>query len=207
MTPLDSKSADQCWPYSYFYFSVTGFEEVIKFDHMSFRYYLRHVAGWPHSVINYVETVCSQSNQYDLSFTELVMQNMDFDTKEWWTVKDGLDRLTRAAASVLGWNSIHLNARIISINDKRPDGKIVIKTSQDSRAKGGVYDKILLAVPPAALKMIADRPKWDHAKEMAIRGMHFEPLYKMGLRFKTRFWERGEFGDKIDSLFDRKTQW
>ena len=27
-------------------------------------------------------------------------------------------------------------------------------------------------------------------KEQSIRGVHFEPLYKMGLHFRTRFWER-----------------
>ncbi|KAK7036274.1 hypothetical protein R3P38DRAFT_3263660 [Favolaschia claudopus] len=38
--------------------------------------------------------------------------------------------------------------------------------------------------------MISDRPRWPMDKELAIRSMHFEALYKMGLRFKTRFWER-----------------
>jgi phytoene dehydrogenase-like protein len=59
-----------------------GFKEVLKYDEFSFRLYLRLVAGWPHEVIEFVELFCSQTNQYDLSFTEIIMQNLDFDTKD-----------------------------------------------------------------------------------------------------------------------------
>jgi hypothetical protein len=38
--------------------------------------------------------------------------------------------------------------------------------------------------------MIADRQLWKVPKEVTIRSMHFEALFKMGLRFKNRFWER-----------------
>jgi monoamine oxidase len=36
--------------------------------------------------------------------------------------------------------------------------------------------------------MIPERPRWDSTKEQAIRAMYYEALYKIGLRFKTRFW-------------------
>src|SRR6266404_7665169 len=32
--------------------------------------------------------------------------------------------------------------------------------------------------------------RWSIPKELAIRSMHFEALYKVCLRFKTRFWKR-----------------
>lgn len=59
-----------------------NFEKVLQYDELSFRNYLRLVAKWPHDVIEFVELMCSQTNQFDLSFTELIMQNMDFGTKE-----------------------------------------------------------------------------------------------------------------------------
>ncbi|CEH16492.1 Flavin-containing amine oxidase [Ceraceosorus bombacis] len=33
-------------------------------------------------------------------------------------------------------------------------------------------------------------PRWHTRKEHALRAMHFEPLYKLGIRFKSRFWEK-----------------
>ena len=60
----------------------SGFEKLLEHDESSFRSYLRRVAGWPHEVVEFVELFCSQTNQFDLSFTEIIMQNLDFDTKE-----------------------------------------------------------------------------------------------------------------------------
>lgn len=60
----------------------SGFEELLKYDEFSFRAYLRLHARWPHQVIEFIELMCSQTNQFDLSFTELIMQNLDFDTKD-----------------------------------------------------------------------------------------------------------------------------
>ena len=39
--------------------------------------------------------------------------------------------------------------------------------------------------------------------------MHFEPLYKMGLRFKTRFWERVQTGASLggQSATDMPVRW
>lgn len=60
----------------------TGFEKLLQYDELSFRAYLRSIIGWPHAVVEFVELLCSQTNQYDLSFTEIIMQNLDFDTKD-----------------------------------------------------------------------------------------------------------------------------
>ena len=59
-----------------------GFAKLLQYDEYSFRAYLRSIVGWPHEVIEFVELFCSQTNQYDLSFTEIIMQNLDFDTKD-----------------------------------------------------------------------------------------------------------------------------
>lgn len=57
-----------------------GFSEVLRYDDMTFRHYLHTVAMLPHEVIDFVELIMSQTNQYDLSFTDLVMQTLHFNT-------------------------------------------------------------------------------------------------------------------------------
>ena len=57
-----------------------GFQEVLRYDDMTFRQYFREVAGWPHEAIDFVELIMSQTNQYDQSFLDLVMQTLHFNT-------------------------------------------------------------------------------------------------------------------------------
>lgn len=183
-----------------------GFTQLMEYDEYSFRAYLRFVSGWPHEVIDFVEMMASQTNQYDLSFTEVVMQNLDFDTKRWTTIRGGMSRLTQSAASLVGRENIHLNSPVKSIIE-RPDGRITLETSGPV-SHSDTFDKVVLAMPPAALYSILERPTWDFMKEQSLRGAHYEPLFKMGLHFRTRFWEhisRPSFGGQ--SVTDLRFRW
>jgi monoamine oxidase len=204
-----------------------GFEELLHHDDMSFRMYLRYIIKWPHEVIDFVELMTSQTNQYDLSFTEIIMQCLDFGTKgeiewsrivanemrvltqsflEWVTVKGGMSRLVDAAANLIDDFSIYYNSPIKGIHELA-DGKILLM-SDGTHPKTGVFDKVIVAVPPAALQGILERPQWSPRKEQAIRSINYEPLYKMGLHFKTRSWEnctRPCFGGQ--STTDLRFRW
>ncbi|KAJ6608868.1 hypothetical protein B0H10DRAFT_2226466 [Mycena sp. CBHHK59/15] len=144
-----------------------GFENLLQYDRFSFRFYLESVAGYPTSVIDFMETVLSQTNQFALSVTELVMQNMDFDTKDWWTIDRGMSRLTNLMAYLVGYENITFGARVTGVQPE-VDGGVTVSAVGYNGALNATFDH----------------------KEMAIRSMHFEPLYKMGLRFRTRFWEK-----------------
>lgn len=169
---------------------IDGFSEVCRdFDNYSFRHYLDSKLGWPTEVIDFVETVTSQTNQFSLSVTEIMMEYMDFSTPQWSTIEHGMNRLPLAMAHLVGYKNITLNARVTGIENKN-DGKVVVSISGFNATVDVTFDKVIMAIPPPALKMITHRPAWSPQKEMAIRSMHFESLFKMGLRFKTRFWER-----------------
>ncbi|TFY82155.1 hypothetical protein EWM64_g1853 [Hericium alpestre] len=187
-------------------FAGKTFDQIVElFDDFSFRYFLKNFGpipngeankqGWPDSVIDFVETVCSQTNQFALSCPELYMQYSDFldpdaSTNEWHTIDKGMDRLPQAMAHLIGLENIVFGARVQSIAIQ--GRKVVLTAEGYNGLVSEPYDRVILAIPPAALKMIAERPRWSPAKEMAIRSMNFESLYKMGLRFKTRFWETTE---------------
>ena len=181
-----------------------GFQNLLKFDSVSFRYYLQTEIGWPTTVIDFVETVTSQTNQFSLSTTELVMQNMDFGTENWYTINHGMDRLPEAMAHLVGLENISFGARVTGIRSLGHGVRIITKSYD--RIISSDFDKVLFAIPPAALRMISDRPKWSPEKEMAIRSMHFEPLYKMGLLFRTRFWERHTRGGQSTTDLRSRTK-
>ncbi|KAI0032692.1 hypothetical protein K488DRAFT_35369, partial [Vararia minispora EC-137] len=165
-----------------------GFEELLQYDALSFRQYLS-THDWPDSVIDFLEAVTSQTNQFQLSVTELVMQNMDFNTQAWSTLANGMSRLPAALAHIIGYRNITFGARATALRNEH-DGRVSLDVTRSTgKTATTTYDRVILAIPPAAVKMI-EHPRWGAGKETALRAMHFEPLYKMGLRFKTRFWER-----------------
>ncbi|KAB8269042.1 hypothetical protein BDV30DRAFT_242770 [Aspergillus minisclerotigenes] len=152
-----------------------GFAQIAQYDVISFRVYLHLIAGWPHKVIDFVELMTSQTNQFDLSFIEIIMQNLDFNTQNWATIKGGMSRLVWSAVQLVGFENIHINARVHKIIEGQ-DGRVTLQTTG---SHGGTFDKAILAIPPAALHRIHERPTWSFMKEQAIRSMHFEPLYKL----------------------------
>lgn len=183
-----------------------GFTRLLAYDEISFRAYLRFVSRWPHEVIEFVELILSQTNQYDLSFTEIIMQNLDFNTEKWVTIRGGMSRLTQSATSLIGRQNINLNAPITRIIEGSDD-KITLETC-GTVPHSKTFDAVILAIPPAALHNIAERPTWEFMKEQSFRSTHYEPLYKMGMHFRTRFWEHltsPSFGGQ--SVTDLRFRW
>ncbi|HYH82267.1 MAG TPA: FAD-dependent oxidoreductase [Longimicrobium sp.] len=162
-----------------------GFRELMRWDNYSLYGYLSQVARWKDETVNYAEVMTSQTNQFQNSFTELVIETLDFSTAAWKTIEDGMDRLPRAAAQLVGPENITLGARVYRL-EELPDGRVAIHHTAGAPA---VFDKVIAAVPPAVLRMW-QTPQWPVTKEQAIRSLHFEPLYKIGMRFGTRFWEQ-----------------
>lgn len=99
-----------------------------------------------------------------------------------------MSRLPERAASLIGFQNIILSAEVIELTNLN-SGSSSIRAKSPSGIIEGVYDNIILAIPPQAVQRIPRRPQWSPQKEQALRSMHFQPLYKMGLHFKTRFWE------------------
>lgn len=180
-----------------------GFQEIVKFDNLSLYTYLTAVLGWSMEKVNYVETMTSATNQFHNSFTELVIESMDFSGAAWKTIENGMDRLPNGCAAVLGREHISMNAAVQRI-ENLPDGRVAIYHSASPHP--AIFDKVLMALPPAALRMI-ETPQWSATKTQAIRAMHYEPLYKIGMRFRTRFWEQvrrpSQGGQSISDLTTR----
>ncbi len=180
-----------------------GFEEILKFDNMSFFTYLTLVLGWSIDEVNYVETMESATNQFQNSFTELIIESLDFSGAAWKTIENGMDRLPLACAEVIGSNNIQMGYAAQSI-ENTSTGRVTINFSNQPSQ---TFDKVLMAIPPAALRMIKT-PQWSAPKTQAIRTMHYEPLYKIGMRFKTRFWEQVPRASKGgQSVSDLRTRW
>ncbi|MFC3997555.1 flavin monoamine oxidase family protein [Nocardiopsis sediminis] len=168
-----------------------GFEAIVQFDNFSFYGYLTTVCGWSPQMVNYVEVMTSQTNQFQASFPEIVIESIDFGEPKWKTVKDGMDRLPKACADLVGRSNIVMGARVRALFDLKDGTVCVDYVDADDVDRSMVFDKVIAAVPPAVLRMWRT-PRWSPAKEQAVRAMNYQPLYKIGLRFRERFWEKGD---------------
>ncbi|KAG8691046.1 hypothetical protein FRC08_010283 [Ceratobasidium sp. 394] len=174
-----------CW-------TEEGFWKLVeKYDNLSFRQYLLKDCQWSDSIIDFVETVTSQSNRFSLSVVEYVMKHFDFGaTLEWVTIKDGMDRLPLGMEEYIGRERITFHATVTGIEECE-NGSLLVKAFGETCTVERRFHKVIIAIPPAALRLIPapQRPAWPLDKEIAIRSMHFEAIWKMGMRFKERFWE------------------
>lgn len=114
-----------------------------------------------------------------------------------------MSRLIKAAAYLIDDSSIHLESPVICIRESC-DEKILLITG-GVEPKEILCDRVIACVPPAALQSIIERPQWSPQKEQAIRSIHYEPLYKLGLHFKSRKLPRAILGGQ--STTDLRFRW
>lgn len=98
-----------------------------------------------------------------------------------------MSRLIDVAADLIGSYNIIRNAPVHRMEEV--DGHLILTAGSFTQHRKA-YDKVLFAIPPAAIQRLRSRPNWSLIKETAIRAVHEGPLYKMGLHFRRRFWEQ-----------------
>lgn len=190
---------------------------VRRFDDYSIYSYLSNIEHWYESKINYVETMLSQTHQFHHGFIDSILEFAEFGQIRsnecrlceqfpeirWKTIKNGMSRLPEACGEVIGYDYILRNTKIHKISTTE-DNKIKLHYSKNSEEQFEIFDKVILAVPPSVIRMM-DRPFWTAKKEQCIRELHFQPLYKIGLKFRSRFWENSEMSRNNPSFGGQST--
>ena len=166
---------------------------LVKYDPMTLHYYLSKECKWNEEKINYVEVMSSQTNEFHLGLADQVILNSDFTgevVNEWKTIDQGMCRLPNAMTEFVGKEKVVLNAPVTSLQYK-DDGRVEVgyNLTGHQELQKELFDAVILALPPSSVRMIPQRPTWSVAMEHGLRATNFQPLYKIGLRFKSRFWE------------------
>ena len=188
-----------------------------KYDDLSMRYYLVEHEKWYEHKINYAEVMTGGTNDFQAGLVENVISYDDFSGETtgkvpysptgWHTIKNGMDHLPNACATIVGKENITLGAIVIKVHVQESDGKIALTYRVDGQLKTEKFDKVLLTCPTTVLRMM-QRPRWSASKEQAIRASNISPLYKIGLQFNTRFWEKVERPTKGgQSISDVPSRW
>lgn len=89
--------------------------------------------------------------------------------------------------TLIGEEKITLGARVESLVEE--GHQVKVGYTQHDKLHHEHFDAVILAIPACAVHMITEKPLWLVELRHGLRSIRYLPLYKIGLRFKTRFWE------------------
>ncbi|VZH91404.1 unnamed protein product [Fusarium fujikuroi] len=168
-------------------------ERIVKnYDQCTLRCYLIEHKNWPPSVVSFLEATLFYPNAFSCSIIDACIKNLHFSSKDWKTIDQGMSRLTDAMAYLVRHENITLGANITELIDT-DNQRVAVKAKCSDRVISAEFDRVILAIPPPALRSITNRPCWSTRKELAIHSLIMEPAYKEQLS------SRGSIGGQSET--------
>ncbi|KAF9875231.1 l-amino acid oxidase [Colletotrichum karsti] len=167
----------------------TGFNKLMEYDSMTTREFLLN-RSFTNPEIDWLETVNDATGHYDMySMSQAVLEQWIFasaDINNWSLINGGMDMLTKGM-TLIAKNKPILNNRVTDIK-KNSDGtlKLTVNGTQDTN-----YAHVISTVPLGALQIInMTELDLSYSQKSAIRTLQYDPSMKIGLKFKSRWWEK-----------------
>ncbi|GBC07804.1 hypothetical protein RclHR1_00770017 [Rhizophagus clarus] len=180
-----------------------GIKKLMEYDGYSVYSYLKEIylpGKIPkediEETIAAMEMTESATGLFRLAFTEAVMDGYTFlhKNQEWKTIKYGMQRFPDAFKPTLEEKYIKYNRKVFKL--KNEGNKVRVYWEGDDN--GQIYDEVIVTCPlgvvrqwelPDELDKCSEK---DYIKRRAIRELNYDNSAKIFLKFKSRFWERGE---------------
>ncbi|KAH0424148.1 l-amino acid oxidase [Colletotrichum camelliae] len=167
---------------------TSGFDLLMQYDSMTAREFLLD-RNFTNSEIDWLETVNDATGHYDMySMSQAVLEQWIFssaDINNWSLINGGMDMLTKGM-TLVAKNKPILNNKVTDIG-KNSDGtlKVVVNSTQEFD-----YAHVISTVPLGALQIInTTELDLSYSQKSAIRTLQYDPSTKIGLKFKSRWWE------------------
>ncbi|KAF4829006.1 putative bifunctional amine oxidase [Colletotrichum siamense] len=167
---------------------TSGFDLLMQYDSMTAREFLLD-RNFTNSEIDWLETVNDATGHYDMySMSQAVLEQWIFssaDINNWSLINGGMDMLTKGM-TLVAENKPILNNKVTDIR-KNSDGtlKVVVNSTQEFD-----YAHVISTVPLGALQIInTTELDLSYSQKSAIRTLQYDPSTKIGLKFKSRWWE------------------
>jgi len=140
------------------------------------------------------------TNLFDESFTESVLDSLDFGyptakhnvrkgDKEikWWCIKGGTRMLTAAMLRQLKI-PMKPNCKVTRLVLKELVQKMAVEI--EGQAAPVQYDHVISTMPLPCLRSVdTTGAKLTYEQDLAIRCCHYDASVKVGIKFKTRWWQ------------------
>ncbi len=168
-----------------------GFNKLMEFDSISVRQYFRQL-NYTDAEIDWLETMEDATGHYDQALSQMVLEQWVFaqaPLDSWLTVEGGLSRIINGMVKSLQ-NPISLNKCVTKISSSpqpEDDESLAVYTYDNSTY---VYDHVINTVPLGAMQIMdMNSLNLAYGKKLAIRKLSYDPAGKIGMKFKTRWWE------------------
>ncbi|WP_235822178.1 flavin monoamine oxidase family protein [Gottfriedia luciferensis] len=134
-----------------------------------------------------------------MSFIEVLKEQITFTTaKKFYEITGGMDLLPKAFLPLLKDN-ILLNQKLLKIIQN--NNSVTIQTLHNKTNEYAIFnaDLAIITIPFSLLRFVEIEPfhSISYNKRKAIREINYLSATKIGIEFKSRFWERaGQMGGK-----------
>ncbi|KFZ00613.1 hypothetical protein V501_10597 [Pseudogymnoascus sp. VKM F-4519 (FW-2642)] len=153
---------------------TAGFNLLMEYDYQSIRSYLVS-QGYTGPQIDWMETIDDATDHYDI-------------IDNWTCINGGMDRITHGMEQIISSKPI-LNSPVTAI--KPASGGRLSVEIDNGKGKERTYAHVISTIPLGALQIV-DITELDlnYGQWHAIRKLNYDPALRIGIKFKTRWWEK-----------------
>jgi monoamine oxidase len=133
-----------------------------------------------------LETINDATNHYDQALSQMVLEQWIFtEVSQWVTVDGGLSRIVNGMVKSIR-TPVQYSKRVTSITRESPTA---LNVSTNSSVH--TFNHVINSAPLGAIQaMNLESLDLDYGKKLAIRKLNYDPAGKIGMKFKTRWWEK-----------------
>jgi monoamine oxidase len=179
-----------------------GWEMLKPFDSFSVRAYMEQIPipNYPATAVTWFETTGFGTNMYDNSFTEIVMDYLEFGdpyakvnaintTNPWHCIVGGAEELPAAMYAKLGPGSVATGKRVTKIALSPDTENMITAVVADGTQRN--YSQVISTMSLGCLQAVdLTGASLSYQQKVAIRCCAFTDSTKVGIKFKTRWWQK-----------------
>ena len=102
-------------------------------------------------------------------------------------IRGGTDRLPKAFAAQLT-EKIHYGARVLRIGQQADRVRVIFERGGSRESLEAPH--LICTIPFSVLRHIEISPPFSPKKQLAVRELYYEPVARVFLQTRTRYWER-----------------
>ncbi|KAI9846686.1 MAG: hypothetical protein M1837_003741 [Sclerophora amabilis] len=166
----------------------SGFRKLMEYDQVSVRQYML-TKGFSPEQIDWMETVDDATTHYDtMSMSQSALEEWIFESApldSWLAIEGGMDRISAGMVKILS-KSVETSMRVTAIKPA-PEGALSVHING---TEDRTYAHVINTVPLGVMQqMDLTELNLDYRKKLAIRKLSYDPAGKIGMKFRSRWWE------------------
>lgn len=161
-------------------------------------YHYQYGTTFSDGAIDMIDVLLDYEAYMGMSFLEVLREESSFRTKRFYEITGGMDLLPKAFLPQLQ-EDIQFYQRMMKITQQTNTVTIHCTDQRTFQSSSITADLAITTIPFSVLRFVKIEPfhSFSYYKRRAIREINYMEATKVGIEFKSRFWEKyGQFGGK-----------